>query len=149
MRPEHASNLQVAARLLDPWSVEPFVKVIPMLKSYTVSFRVSPTERLSAQALDEVKGLDNALTQPSISFGQDIRMWLFRTGRAKAFLAIFSWHAVGATKSKLPTCLAEGPCAFAWLVQFFYGPGGGKRRPVIAGYVFVLIDRLASIGDLT
>ena len=32
-----------------------------MLKSYTVTFRGSPTERLSAYALDEVKGLDNAL----------------------------------------------------------------------------------------
>jgi len=42
--------------------VEPFVKVIPMLKSYTVTFRASPTERLSPQALDEVNGLDNALT---------------------------------------------------------------------------------------
>ena len=62
MRPEHASNLQVAARVLGPWSVEPFVKVIPMLKSYTVTFRASPTERLSPQAFDEVKGLDNALT---------------------------------------------------------------------------------------
>ena len=58
----HASNFQVAARVLDPWSVEPFVKVIPMLKSYTVTFRGSPTERLSPQAFDEVKGLDNALT---------------------------------------------------------------------------------------
>src|SRR5436309_15050654 len=33
-----------------------------MLKSYTVTFRGSPTERLSPYALDEVKGLDNALT---------------------------------------------------------------------------------------
>jgi hypothetical protein len=32
-----------------------------MLKSYTVTFRGSPTERLSAYTLDEVKGLDNAL----------------------------------------------------------------------------------------
>jgi hypothetical protein len=76
-----------------------FVKVIPMLKCYTVTFRASPTERLSAQALDEVKGLDNALTRALNLIRQDIRMWLFRTGRAKAFLAIFSWHAVGATKS--------------------------------------------------
>ena len=37
-------------------------KVIPMLKSYTVTFRGSPTERLSPQAHDEIKGLDNALT---------------------------------------------------------------------------------------
>ena len=37
-------------------------KVIPMLKSYTVTFRGSATERLSPQALDEIKGLDNALT---------------------------------------------------------------------------------------
>ena len=37
-------------------------KVIPMLTSYTVTFRGSPTERLSPHALDEVKGLDNALT---------------------------------------------------------------------------------------
>ena len=33
-----------------------------MLKSYTVTFRGSATERLSPQALDEIKGLDNALT---------------------------------------------------------------------------------------
>src|SRR5881392_3746039 len=33
-----------------------------MLKSYTVTFRGSPTERLSPHLLDEVKGLDNALT---------------------------------------------------------------------------------------
>jgi hypothetical protein len=33
-----------------------------MLKSYTVTFRGSPTERLSPHAVDEVKGLDNALT---------------------------------------------------------------------------------------
>ena len=33
-----------------------------MLKSYTVTFRGSPTERLSPQAHDEIKGLDNALT---------------------------------------------------------------------------------------
>ena len=33
-----------------------------MLTSYTVTFRASPTERLSPHALDEVKGLDNALT---------------------------------------------------------------------------------------
>jgi hypothetical protein len=33
-----------------------------MLKSYTVTFRRSPTERLSPQGLDEIKGLDNALT---------------------------------------------------------------------------------------
>ena len=35
---------------------------LPMLKSYTVTFRGSPTERLSPHALDEVRGLDNALT---------------------------------------------------------------------------------------
>jgi hypothetical protein len=33
-----------------------------MLKSYTVIFRGSPTERLSPHAVDKVKGLDNALT---------------------------------------------------------------------------------------
>jgi hypothetical protein len=33
-----------------------------MLKSYTVTFRGSPTERLSPYGRDEVKGLDNALT---------------------------------------------------------------------------------------
>ena len=33
-----------------------------MLKSYTVTFRGSPTERSSPYARDEVKGLDNALT---------------------------------------------------------------------------------------
>jgi hypothetical protein len=42
--------------------VNPSAKVNPMLKPYTVTFRGSPTERLSPQALDEVKGLDNALT---------------------------------------------------------------------------------------
>jgi len=33
-----------------------------MLKSDTVTFNGSPTERLSPQAMDEIKGLDNALT---------------------------------------------------------------------------------------
>ena len=33
-----------------------------MLTSYTVTFRKLPTERLSPHGLDEVKGLDNALT---------------------------------------------------------------------------------------
>jgi hypothetical protein len=42
-------------------SANPSAKVIPMLKSYSVTFRGSPTERLSPHALDEVKGLDNAL----------------------------------------------------------------------------------------
>jgi hypothetical protein len=70
-----------------------------LLKSYIVSFRGSPTERISAHVVDEVKGLDNALTTPSILFGQDIRVWRFRTGRAKVFSAIFSWHAVGAKKT--------------------------------------------------
>ena len=35
---------------------------IPMLKSYTVTFRGSPTERLSPYARDEVRGLESALT---------------------------------------------------------------------------------------
>jgi len=36
-------------------------RVIPMLKSYTVTFRGSPTERLSPYARDEINGLE-ALT---------------------------------------------------------------------------------------
>jgi hypothetical protein len=60
---------------------------------------LSLTERLSPRGLDEVKGLDNALTHALNLIRAGIRMWLFRMGRAKAFLAIFSWHAVGATKS--------------------------------------------------
>ena len=70
-----------------------------MLKSYTVTFRGSPTERLSPHALDEVKGLDNALTHALnlIRAGhQDVAI---QDGTGKAFLAIFSWHAVGAKKS--------------------------------------------------
>ena len=43
-------------------AVRPKSKVIAMLKFYSVTFRKSPTERLSPQALDKVKGLDNALT---------------------------------------------------------------------------------------
>ena len=39
----------------------PSAKVIPMLKFYAVTVRGSPPERLSAYALDELKGLDNAL----------------------------------------------------------------------------------------
>jgi hypothetical protein len=37
-------------------------RFIPLLKSYSVTFRRSPTERLSGHAAEEVKGLENALT---------------------------------------------------------------------------------------
>jgi hypothetical protein len=43
-------------------TANPTAEIIPMLNSYTVSFRGSPTERVSPHAVDEVKGLDNALT---------------------------------------------------------------------------------------
>jgi hypothetical protein len=41
---------------------EPKRKGHPHVERYIVTFRGSPTERLSPHALDEVKGLDNALT---------------------------------------------------------------------------------------
>jgi hypothetical protein len=56
-----AGGYQVA-RAMVAGRANPSAKVIPMPKSYTVTFRGSPTERLSPHALDEVKGLDNALT---------------------------------------------------------------------------------------
>ena len=70
-----------------------------MLKSYTVTFRGSATERLSPQALDEIKGLDNALTHALNLFRAGHHDVAIQDGTGKSVSGIFSWHAFGAKKS--------------------------------------------------
>jgi hypothetical protein len=112
-----------------------------MLTSYTVTFRGSPTERLSPHALDEVKGLDNALTHA---------LNLIRAGHQD--VAIQDGMGKSVSGDLLMACCRGEkeltPDLFSWRsLALLLGwsnsstvQGGGKRRPVIAEYFFVLIE---------
>jgi hypothetical protein len=112
-----------------------------MLKSYTVTFRGSPTERLSPHLLDEVKGLDNALTHA---------LNLIRAGHQDVAIQDGTGKSVSGDLL-MACCRGEKeltPDLFSWRsLALLLGwsnsstvQGGGKRRPVIARYFSVLIQ---------
>jgi hypothetical protein len=103
-----------------------------MLKSYTVTFRRSPTERLSPHAAEEVKGLENALTHALnlIRAGhQDVAI---QDGTGKSVSGDLLMACCRGEKELTPDLFSWDRLRFAWSVQFFYGPARREAVPLIA-----------------